>query len=320
MDNNNTNHSSNSNVETSSSHYLPQQYMIIDVRSYEETVLSGGGNLPRAIQLEPTFLDQPQAFDVWIQHFDGTRGINICIVDLPPTQWTGIALWRRLLLGEGDGQSQNNGSNYARRYVNNLNFDDPNENLRRLDALLAGKRFVTDGKSIADMITNTGELHCDERSKYYQEEIDARAADLHRPAVLLAIALQTHAFPNVCVLEGGFPALVNQLILTRGTVEPIIINHEEDKWKEFLKSTGRSQDPLLNHKTKKLSLISTLTNSFNSAGTSITSESEKTMMKREKDFSESERLEIAIDMAEKLQHPTMLSILRNKLSQISGSG
>ena len=64
----------------------------------------------RAIQLEPEFLNRPEAFEIWLQHFDGTRGCNICIVDLPPAQWTGVALWRRLLLGEGDGLFPNAGT------------------------------------------------------------------------------------------------------------------------------------------------------------------------------------------------------------------
>lgn len=43
--------------------YTPQQYMVIDVRSSEDSVDVGGGLLPRAIQLEPEFLDRPDAFD-----------------------------------------------------------------------------------------------------------------------------------------------------------------------------------------------------------------------------------------------------------------
>ena len=40
--------------------------------------------------------------DRWIQHFDGTKGCHICIVDMPPVQTSEVALWRRLLLGEGE--------------------------------------------------------------------------------------------------------------------------------------------------------------------------------------------------------------------------
>lgn len=67
----------------------------------------------------------------------------------------------------------------------------------------------------------------------------AIADDLIRPAVRLALALQRHAFSNVCVLEGGFPALVEQLMTQRGFVEPIILNHDTEKWKKFLVSSGR---------------------------------------------------------------------------------
>jgi hypothetical protein len=78
-----------------------QPFVVIDVRSAEESVESGAGMLPRAIQLEPSFLDRPDAFEVWLQHFDGTRGCHICVVDMPPAILPGVALWRRLLLGEG---------------------------------------------------------------------------------------------------------------------------------------------------------------------------------------------------------------------------
>ena len=55
----------------------------------------------------------------------------------------------------------------------------------------------------------------------------------------LAHALQRDGFPNVCVLDGGFPALVEQLLAWRGTVEPVIINHDPNKWRHFLQTTGR---------------------------------------------------------------------------------
>lgn len=49
------------------SSHISQQYVIIDIRSYEESILTGGGTIPRAVQLEPEFLNQPEAFNVWIQ-------------------------------------------------------------------------------------------------------------------------------------------------------------------------------------------------------------------------------------------------------------
>lgn len=83
------------------------QFVLIDIRSVTENDLSGGGLLSCAIRLDPEFLDKPDLFNVWMQHFDGTRGCNICIIDLPPVATTGLSLWRRLLLGEGDGVSGN---------------------------------------------------------------------------------------------------------------------------------------------------------------------------------------------------------------------
>jgi hypothetical protein len=41
------------------------------------------------------------------------------------------------------------------------------------------------------------------------------------------------------VLDGGFPSLVTQLIQSRGGMEPVIINHEHEKWSNYLLVTGR---------------------------------------------------------------------------------
>lgn len=273
----------------SSSAYIPQQYVIIDIRSYEDSVASGGGILPRAIQLEPEFLNRPDAFEVWLQHFDGTRGCNICIVDLPPVQWTGVALWRRLLLGEGDGLNKFRG-----RYE----FDDVHENKRKLDALLAG---VMGDKSASRSLD---QQRVDSQSKHAKDEEQALATDLTRPAMLLAIALQRHSFPHVSVLEGGFPALVEQLMTTRGSVEPIIINHDNDTWTNFLKKTGRLSET---NKTGKKQQVKKF---FNDNAENTKDEKQ---IRSEKDLTELERLELAAKLAEKLNHTYVLDILKERI-------
>jgi hypothetical protein len=287
-----------------SANYVPQQYVILDVRSLEDSVTSGGGTLPRAVQLEPDFLNRPDSFDVWIQHFDGTRGCNLCIVDLPPSQWTGVALWRRLLLGEGDGMAAN--------FLNQVSFDDSQENVRRLEGLLSGKRFFSGGRSIEEAFT--GPVHEDEGSAYFQEEVATRQKDFNRAATLLAITLQTHAFSNVSVLEGGFPALVEYLISTRGTVEPIIINHDDKKWQQFLRSTGRLQD--VPPKLKKTSIMA---NSSSSASTPWSPSKPNQGSPASGGTDELREIEIAISVASRLDHPHMLTILSDRLKQLVGS-
>lgn len=282
-----------SNGQTSN--YVPQQYVIIDIRSFEDSMLSGGGTLPRAVQLEPDFLNRPEAFDVWIQHFDGTRGCNLCIIDLPPAQWTGVALWRRLLLGEGDGTPG---------LLQQTSFDDSRENAQRLEGLLSGKRFFMGGQSITDSLSATS--HQDEESKYYKIEAETRVREFNRPGVLLSIALQTHAFPKVCVLEGGFPALVDYLSSTRGTVEPIVINHDEDKWKRFMRSTGRLNDASL--KSKKSNMTTSAVPSADALSLPATTEASSDM----------QQLEIAVETADRLQHRHMYTILKDRLRRLSG--
>lgn len=41
--------------------------------------------------------------------------------------------------------------------------------------------------------------------------------------------------------QGGFPALVQTLMETRGTVEPILYDHDTQQWESFMNKTGRAQ-------------------------------------------------------------------------------
>jgi len=59
----------------------------------------------------------------------------------------------------------------------------------------------------------------------------------------LAYSLHRQGFPYISVLEGGFPALIEQLQLLRGTVEPVILDHDADRWVAFLQSSGRDNTP-----------------------------------------------------------------------------
>ena len=78
-------------------------FVVVDLRSTADIESSGGGTMPRAVQIEPEFLESTHALEHWIEHFDGMRGHNIVIVDTPPVHASSGALWRRILLGEGDG-------------------------------------------------------------------------------------------------------------------------------------------------------------------------------------------------------------------------
>lgn len=158
------------NLDSTSNEQKVIQTVIIDIRSFEECNTSGGGLLPRAIQIEPDFLDRPDALDIWLQHFDTTKGCNIVIIDLPPIHATSKALWRRLLLGEGDGY---NGCSSVYDDNNNINNNSKKTKmLRDLDSPFASAESAT--------ISN----------------------DLLRPAIRLAKELQKVSFPNVSVIEG----------------------------------------------------------------------------------------------------------------------
>ncbi len=193
---------------TTSEVNMAEQVVLIDLRGAEEAVSHGAGFIPRAVQLEPNFLDFPDAFRAWLQHFDATRGVHICIIDMPPVQQSGIQLWRRLLLGEGDGvEGVDRGQLHPGRDDNN---------------------------------PRGGALTLEQQEEAIVQAVTK--ADSVRPALRLASILQRESFPYVSVLEGGFPALVSQLHKQRGRVEPVLIQHDPDQWTAFMEATGRDCD------------------------------------------------------------------------------
>lgn len=266
-----------SDASTGQQDVHPQQYVIIDIRSYDDTIASGGGLLPRSIQLEPEFLQRPDAFDIWMQHFDGTRGCNICIIDLPPAKWTGLALWRRLLLGEGDGTSTASTSTDL-PVLHRHGHPEQQPQRRDLD------------------------------SRYATEEAQVAKLDLTRPAVQLALALQANSFPNVSVLDGGFPALIEQLIASRGTVEPVVINHDEVQWAKFLRSTGRDHKNLDDRKPQR----GGLTNSVSKSADNTPYEKPRTV----RDLNSLEIYQYALKVADRLNHGCMKSAISDRISAI----
>jgi hypothetical protein len=321
---------SNNNSNNSVSSHIAQQYVIIDIRSYEESVLSGGGILPRAIQLEPEFLNRPEAFEVWLQHFDGTRGCNICIIDLPPPQWTGVNLLRRLLLGEGDGPKY---ANLMDRYE----FTDLNANRKRLDALIAHSKNQQDkkdsdnrkdhkhggkgGVASKNSGINNSDLK-DNQSKYYKEEESILVSDLNSPAMLLAMVLQRNSFPHVCILDGGFPALIETLFSSKGKVEPIVVDHDSQKWSEFLRNTGRYRDKSAQSQQSEggfarlKKMISKGDDHHHDENHYLNQNSEDMplYMKKEKDLTDLERYQLALKSAERLDHSEMKGILMEKIA------
>jgi hypothetical protein len=253
------------------------QFVLIDVRSQEDCETSGGGSIPRALSMDPEFLDQPDALSKWIQHFDGTRGCNICIIDLPPSKASSLSLWRRLLLGEGDGFASNNSLvRYGVQWVSNQ------------------QKKASDVKTIRDF-----------ESRFCKDEEEAIDEETLRPAVKLAMALHRESFPKVSVLDGGFPALVQQLMALRGSVEPLIINHQSEEWESFLKATGRDKYSIYYHSKQT------------SANTTSSDESRCYDVKTSADLSELEVTQIAYDTAIRLGHEHMAKILQVKISKLA---
>ena len=109
-----------------------------------------------------------------------------------------------------------------------------------------------------------------------------------------------------------------------GTVEPVIINHDENKWKKFLKSTGRlSQSVLYNsdnnnnynitNKMKKIITTVSKKEDINSNnGNVYKSERPRSV----KDLTKLELYKYALEMAERLNHRFMKTKLDERINQL----
>lgn len=175
-------------------------HVLLDARSALEARDTGGGSVVGAVCIEPEFLQNEDKLNIWLQHMDKFREARICIVDSPPARASSVALWKRLLFGEGDGQS-----------IVSYSSSDQKKKQQQGPFFSASSLWGAAGEG---------------------------AEDSERAAVKLARALQGQSFPNVAVLDGGYPALIEHLLSSQSTVEPYVEAFDEAKWKNFLQAAG----------------------------------------------------------------------------------
>ena len=58
-----------------------QKIIIIDLRPIDDNNDNGGGIIPNAIVMDPEFITDKNNsnFDIWVQHFDASRGTNLIL-------------------------------------------------------------------------------------------------------------------------------------------------------------------------------------------------------------------------------------------------
>jgi hypothetical protein len=108
---------------------------------------------------------------------------------------------------------------------------------------------------------------------------------------------------------GGFPALIEYLISTKGTVEPVVINHDQDKWNKFLNATGRliqSNDKVKNGNINHNYLT----------GNANNNEDGDNKIKKSSELSQLETLQYAIETSGKYNHLHMKKLLIEKVNMI----
>jgi hypothetical protein len=132
--------------------------------------------------------------------------------------------------------------------------------------------------------------------------------------VHLARLLLQQGFSRVSVLDGGFPALVAQLYLSKGRVEPLIISHDHDKWANFLVVSGR------NHVKTDLQVarehVGQTDGQRGNRGAPTERDGEGSI-RRTRDMSELEVAAVALDVAIRLGHSHMRQILEQRVAALS---
>lgn len=278
------------NIATSS--VAADQIVMIDLRSDEDTDGNGGGTIAKAIRLSPACLKDTNMLAKWLQHFDGIKGCVICVIDMPPVQAPEVALWRRLLLGEGDGFAPGS-----------INY---------------GGSYEFDGLDVS-------QTPRDFESPFVKLEDATIKEDAQRVGMKFVLELQKSGFPYVSLLDGGFPSLVEALFNLRGTVEPVIIQHNVEAWQQYLRYSGRGQVILplgsgnLDGDSSDDSESVTSSNKLSSSCRGKSSLLAKSIsrpqcsIKKVKDMNELERSKTAYNVAVSLKHDHMAAILKIKI-------
>ena len=252
----------------------PLLYMVIDLRSEDDIERHGGCTFPTAVTLDPEFLSKPDVLDSWLQHFDSVKGeFCLCIVDMPPVKTPDRSLWRRLLLGEGDGVG--NASGLETEYDTSGRIN--SHSVRDLD------------------------------SQFIAYEDEAQLENSRRPAFALAHTLQRNHFPYVCCLEGGLPALVEHLVASRGSVEPVLINHDHSIWLKFLHSHGYATS---------IPTPTTITSPWNKPQTSDDTTTTADPPQSIDTLTEGEAVSLAYTVSRRLGHEYMSRILYKRLNKL----
>jgi hypothetical protein len=225
-------------AEDASASVYNNNYMLIDVRPLSECDEVGAGVIPKAICIDPQFIDNPDVLEPWMQHLDSLKGLHIVIIDMPIVKLPERALIRRLLFGEYDGLSP---SSTIYGLHNRQLSSTPDENNNSNSGTSSG------GGSGSDPM-HLYQQQRDEQSPFAAAEEEAIYDDLHnRPGITLARHLQRAHFPCVSVLDKGFPSLVAQLMHVRGDVEPVIINHDSVKWNNYMTWVQKQQQQMGNN-------------------------------------------------------------------------
>lgn len=108
------------------------------------------------------------------------------------------------------------------------------------------------------------------------------------------------------VLDGGFPALVQALLQRRGTVEPVLMNHDALRWERYLKATGREEYLPMRYEAS-------------ARGTGETGRSDSPLRQHVnyQELSELERLNLALRTSKSYGHNTVTRIVSEKIDMMN---
>jgi hypothetical protein len=197
-------------------------------------------------------------------------------------------LWRRLLLGEGDGDAgaQRNVAG-KKGYARDKHLD---AHLKEMQATGRVSRGVDDvstqdggGEDVRELTASTA------------------AEDALKPSVHFAQILLSETFKYVSVLEGGYPALVQRLMQQKGRLEPLVINHDTARWADYVHRTGPTSEKTSSFAAK------------HEKGSKHDHDTEYIRLKKASDMTEIDKLVYAMRFAKRAKHDTAFAEMGRRL-------
>ncbi|CAB1101133.1 unnamed protein product [Ectocarpus sp. CCAP 1310/34] len=249
----------------------------LDIRPLHDYENSGTGHLGKSLRLDPYLLEMEDILEKWMQHFDGTRGTHVCLVDsLDPTTGSG-AYGSSGGGGHGDESVGRGGEQQQQKQREQERRRGGSEAAEkdRAGSEVAAARAATSGVGRiiedplwrrllfgeGDPITAGGrEGNADAPDWEWQQQrqpsdgsdrasrgggsgvggvVEGGSGEGFGAAKAFAQRLHARGFPYVSILEGGMEGIVEHLKKEGIPLEPTVIDHDPEAYQRWREAQAR---------------------------------------------------------------------------------